>query len=329
MKSENRWVMLMFQLPTKPSNLRVKVWRRLQKLGAVGIRNSAYVLPYQERCIEDFQWLRREIIDMGGQASVFIADSVDNVENEEIEQRFREARESDYKTILKTCSKLSNLVGSRAKAELIPPDQLERYEGRLQKIIAEFDKVKRIDFFSSPLASEVEQEIERLRSYVAQARGSEQEDTGLSPDEPLDIESLKGKTWVTRRKLHIDRIASGWLIQRFIDAEATFEFVDEADYTAQSGHVLFDMYGADFGHHGEFCTFEMFVRRLGLTSDPALAEIAEIVHDIDLKDAKFGRPEARGIDEIITGLGEIYDDDQQLMDIGGRVFDALYVRMGT
>ena len=111
-KNTNRWIMLMYQLPTKPSNLRVKVWRRIQKLGAIGIRNSAYVLPNQKSCVEDFQWLKYEIVSMGGEASVFSADSLDNVEDKEIEQLFRDARDSDYESILEVCKELSDLLDS-------------------------------------------------------------------------------------------------------------------------------------------------------------------------------------------------------------------------
>ncbi len=326
-KNKNRWVMLMYQLPTKPSNLRVKAWRRIQKLGAVGIRNSAYILPAQESHLEDFQWLKREIVDMGGEASVFTADSVDDVENDEIEQLFRDARKPDYKSILEACGDLSAQLDDDVQKEHISSDRVERYEAKLRKLTSRFDEVKRIDFFSAPLGAKAEKKTEALRTYVLQIRGFEDKDMESPAESVVDIESFKGKIWVTRKGLHIDRISTGWLIRRFIDDKATFEFVGEGVYIRQENHITFDMYAADFGHNGEYCTFEVLIRKLGLGGNTALAEIAEIVHDIDLKDGKFGREEARGVDEVIIGLGEICENDDQLMEAGGRVFAALYARM--
>ena len=327
-KNKNRWVMLMYQLPTKPSNLRVKAWRRIQKLGAVGIRNSAYVLPVQESHLEDFQWLKREIVDMGGEASVFIVDSVDDVENDEIEQLFRNARDIDYSAILKSCDHLSDHLDNDVKEKHLSPERVERHKAKLKKITSKFDEIRRIDFFSAPLGAEVEKRIETLRSYLSQVRGFEYKSSELPVESVLDIGAFRGRIWVTRKELHIDRIASGWLIRRFIDDKAMFEFVDEGEHIAQQeNRVPFDMYAASFGHHGEYCTFETFIRKLDLGGNTALAEIAEIVHDIDLKDSKFGREEARGVDEVIIGLGEICENDDQLMEAGGKVFDALYARM--
>ena len=326
-ENKNRWVMLMYQLPTRPSNLRVKAWRRIQKLGAVGIRNSAYVLPVQKSHLEDFQWLKREIVDMDGEASVFTADSVDDVENDEIEQLFRDARSPDYQAILESCGDLSAQLDDDVQKEHISSDRVERYEAKLRKLTSRFDQVRRIDFFSAPLRAKVEKEIETLRAYMLQARGFENKGMESPAENAVDIESFKDKTWVTRKGLHIDRISTGWLIRRFIDDKAIFQFVGEGEYVPQEGHVPFDMYAADFGHHGRYCTFEILIRKFGLGGDTALAEIAEIVHDIDLKDSKFGREEARGVGEIIIGLGEICENDDQLMEAGGRVFDALYARM--
>jgi hypothetical protein len=328
-KNTNHWIMLMYQLPTKPSNLRVKVWRRIQKLGAIGIRNSAYVLPNRKSCVEDFQWLKNEIVDMGGEASAFSAESLDGMEDEEIEQLFRDARDNDYESILEVCKELSDLLDSDVEEDNLTSTRIERYEARLSKIMSMFDEVTRIDFFSAPLGAEVKQEIERLKAYVSQIRGFENKGGIPTVEDLLDVEALKGKTWVTRKGLHIDRVASGWLIKKFIDDGAIFEFVDEDGYVQQDNHIPFDMYGAELGHQGEHCTFETLIRRLNLGSDRGLMGIAEIVHDIDLKDSKFGSSEARGIDKVIIGLGEICEGDYQLLEIGGKVFDALYACMGN
>jgi hypothetical protein len=129
--------------------------------------------------------------------------------------------------------------------------------------------------------------------------------------------------WVTRTGIHIDRIASAWLIRRFIDPEARFKFVPSKGYGPQKNELRFDMFDADFTHDGELCTFEVLLRDFGIT-DPALKPLGEIVHDIDLKDAKFSRPEGAGIDHLVAGIAWTQPDDEGRLAQGGALFDALY-----
>jgi len=321
--NKTHWILLMYNLPTKPSNFRVRIWRRIQKLGAVGIRNSGYILPDKGSCLEDFQWLKREIVDLGGEASIFFVNSIDDLENAEIERLFNESRDHDYSTVIKDCRELSNQLEINRS---IAYDKIERYESKFKKIVSRFNEISNIDFFSISLGSEAENELEKFRARISQIKEPKPETDGLVIGK-VDKGSLKDKVWVTRKGLHIDRIASGWLIRKFIDNETKFDFINEDEYVQKEGYIPFDMYDAEFGHHGEYCTFEIFIRRLELISEHALTEIAEIVHDIDLKDAKFGRIEARGIDEVITGLGKICKDDYQLLELGEKIFDALYARM--
>ena len=142
-------------------------------------------------------------------------------------------------------------------------------------------------------------------------------------DEPprLDLAKLRGRRWVTRPRPHIDRIASAWLIKRFCDPDATFAFADAAD-AARKG-IPFDVLGADFGHHGEDCTFETLMRRFGL-KDRRVKLIAEIVHEADLHDGKFTRDEATGVDLAIRALAEATSDDHDLLERGMALFDGLY-----
>jgi hypothetical protein len=130
------------------------------------------------------------------------------------------------------------------------------------------------------------------------------------------------RIWVTRRGIHIDRIASAWLIRRFVDPRARFRFVDPKA-PPRKGEVRFDMVGGDFSHEGDRCTFETLIARTGLT-DRALTEVGEIVHDIDLKDDKFRRPEAPGIERLITGLALANPQDEARLERGLVLFDELY-----
>jgi hypothetical protein len=134
---------------------------------------------------------------------------------------------------------------------------------------------------------------------------------------------LSAKTWVTRRGVHIDRIACAWLIRRFIDKTARFKFVAGKTYAPEPGELSFDMFQADFTHEGDRCTFEVMLERTGL-GDPALRAIGEIVHDLDLKDGKFGREQAAGIAQIIAGVCLTLDDDLARIERGGAIFDDTY-----
>ena len=134
---------------------------------------------------------------------------------------------------------------------------------------------------------------------------------------------LKGRIWVTRKGVHVDRIACSWLIRRFIDPDAVIRFVPGKGYVPKEGELRFDMFEGEFTHEGDRCSFEVLLARAGL-SDPALQAIAEIVHDIDLKDGKFGRDEATGIAHLIAGIAVANQDDEQRIAQGAPVFDNLY-----
>ncbi len=139
----------------------------------------------------------------------------------------------------------------------------------------------------------------------------------------LDRDAYRGRTWVTRTGIKVDRMASAWLIRRFIDPQARFKFVPAKGYEPGRRELRFDMFEAEFTHEGELCTFEVLVERFGL-ADPALREIAEIVHDIDLKDAKYGREEAAGIGRLVAGIAARHAADEERLERGAAVFEDLY-----
>ena len=133
----------------------------------------------------------------------------------------------------------------------------------------------------------------------------------------------RGGTWVTREGIKVDRIASAWLIRRFIDPEARFKFVPARGYVPQEGELRFDMYGGDFTHEGDRCTFETLLERFGVRN-PALRAIAEIVHDIDCKERKFGRPETDGIARLVQGIVAAHADDATRLERGAATMDDLH-----
>ena len=232
--------MLIHQVPPKPDYLRVKVRRRLQKLGAAALKNSVYVLPHTEEHLEDFQWLANEIVADGGDATICSATLLSGVTDQELDS-----------------------------------------------------------MFPAPAAAE----------------------------SPRDPGSPDGATWVTRQGVFIDRIASAWLIRRFIDARATFRFVPARGYKPKAGELRFDMFQGEYTHVGDRCTFETLLTECGWR-DRALTALGEIVHDIDCKDDKFGREESAGVRAIVEGIAHATDDDVERIERGALVFDGLYQQLG-
>ena len=142
--------------------------------------------------------------------------------------------------------------------------------------------------------------------------------------EPNRVDQVEpGRIWVTREGAKVDRIASAWLIRRFIDPKARFKFVPARGYTARRGELRFDMTGAEYTHVGDDCTFQTLVKRFHLR-DTAIEALGEIVHDIDCKDELFKRPETSGIQSLIRGIVRATADDLGRIERGAAMLDDLY-----
>jgi hypothetical protein len=312
---EGRWLLLIHQIPPKPDYFRVKIWRRLQRLGAVAIKNSVYVLPKNEQTQEDFQWVLREVVESGGDASLCEARFVDGLSDDEVMQLFRSAREDDYQEISRDLERIATSFSKKTKIDSVTRKRLALELERLHKRMAD---VLAIDFFSAPGKEGAERQI-----FALDARLQEGSPAGKAAKVKQQLQDFQDRTWVTRKGIHVDRMASAWLIRRFIDPNARFKFVPAKGYQPQLGEMRFDMYEAEFTHEGDRCTFEVLIERVGL-SDPGLGPIAEIVHDIDLKDAKFAREETPGIDRIIAAIAMANKDDEARLARGSALFDDLY-----
>lgn len=325
-KSEAKpeWILLIHQLPPKPTSLRVRTWRKLQKLGAVAVKNSVYVLPFDEKSHEDFQWLKQEIEASGGEGTVFRAGSVEGATDDEIIASFRRERDTEYSRLTAELDGITGAIREQKRGGHLTPGRVGHYETELNKLHAELERVVSTDFFEArgraAALSAYERCLKALRE--SQGRGAGAQGAKGSTDATLSLADYQGRRWVTRRNLHIDRLASAWLIKRFIDRRPRFLFVSEGE--GVEGAIPFDMFGADLTHHGEDCTFETMLKRFGLGGDPALREIAEIVHDIDLKDNKFNRLEATGLDAAVRGLAALLNDDRKLLRQVCVLFDGLY-----
>jgi hypothetical protein len=309
-----RWLLLIHQIPPKPAYLRVKVGRRLQGLGAVPVKNSVYVLPRSEQALEDFHWVRAEIVAGGGDASVCEVGFLEGLSDQAVEALFNSARDADYAEVGKDIRTLQKSVAVRGRRPSLSREQAAPALSRLRR---RFEDVAAMDFFRAPGRNEVE-------ALLAAAENALRPPSDTSPDEPPAAVAPKpGRTWVTRSGVYVDRIASAWLIRRFIDPEARFKFVRGHAYKPRVDEVRFDMFEAEFTHEGDLCTFEVLVRRFR-RGDPALGHLAEIVHDIDLKDSKFSRAEAPGLEHLLSGIAMRHADDVARIDDGAAVFEGLY-----
>ena len=305
------WLLLVHQLPPKPLYLRAQVRRRLAQVGALPLKNSVYVLPDRNDCLEDLQWIAQEAVAGGGEACVCRVEFIDGVSPAELKARFQAAtdeRLKEHKVLL--AQRLADV--RRRKTASHGADLL-----RIQR---QLDEALRTDFFASDVGTEVRTLMTAIRSAIARsARKSQPPARSAS--------SLKGRVWVTRRDPHIDRLATAWLIRRFVDPAARFRFVDRSGGPTRAAERSFDMTGADFTHEGERCSFETMCARLGLT-DPALGELAEIVHDLDLKDNKFGRADAAGVQRLVDGLSASHPDSGTRTIAALPLFDALFASFG-
>ncbi len=304
-----RWLVLIHQIPPNPSYLRVKVGRRLQGLGSVAVKNSVYVLPRSDQALEDFQWVRREIVAGGGDASVCEARFVEGLSDASVEALFNTAREADYRALVKEAH---SLQARTRRAKRASREQVETALLRLRKRLGE---VVEIDFFGASGRDAVEGTLAAIESGLRPSQAAA-ESPATAPGE------LRGRTWVTRSGVHVDRIASAWLIQRFIDPEARFKFV-RGDEAAAPGELRFDMFEAEFTHEGDLCTFEVLIQRFGI-KDKALGRVGELVHDVDLKDGKFNHAETVGLDHLIAGIAMRHKEDEARLRNGAAVFEALY-----
>lgn len=305
-----RWLLLVHQVPRTPAYLRAKVGRQLARIGAVAVKNSVYVLPMTDDTREDFQWVAREVRAAGAEASVFEAAVVDGLSDADLMARFREALAPAWEALVADAAATLKALHRTKHGEEKPQ------AGDVARLRKRFDELSAIDFFVAPGGREAATKVAECERRV---RGEAPTPTL----EPVDPRSLVGRLWVTRRGIHVDRIATAWLVRRFLDPEARFAFVAKNDAPSAPDALGFDMFGGEFTHEGDLCSFEVLAARTGL-GEPAVRAIGEVVHDLDLKDGKFGRPETPGVGAAIAGLCWAHGGDEERLRAGTVLLDALY-----
>jgi hypothetical protein len=304
--TEGRWLMLMHQLPARPAYTRVKIWRRLKESGSINVGNAVYVLPDGTESRSAFAALLREIESHGGDGFVVEGALLAGLRDDELRARFNAAREGDYQKLTAELRRLAQEWKKRKTPKADPVQALSRIS---QKLAA----LGRIDFFAASGRTAAEALLARLEhSHI----------TRTAPPSPPTVD-LKGKTWVTRQDIHVDRMACAWLITRFIDPGARLKFVPGRQYKPLAGEVRYDMQDGEFTHEGEDCSFEVLLRRAAIR-DPALTVIGEMIHDMDLNDGKFGHPQTVGIAHVISGICRNQQSDEARVARGRELFDDIY-----
>ncbi len=307
-----RWLLLIHQLPKEPAYVRVKVGRRLVRIGAIALKNSVYVLPKNDSSAEDFEWVRQEIVQTGGDATVVEGSLVAGVSDAEIEARFRAAKDAEYAELSREARALQVEATGRRKRAL-SDEERARLQSEIARIERKLQDIRVTDFFGASGCEAVTGLLHELRIKAEPAAVATPAVTTQRP---------RQRTWVTRAGVHVDRIASAWLIRRFIDPEAKFKFVAPKGYVPEPQELRFDMFEAEYSHEGDNCTFEVLCAKFGL-AEPGLRALAELVHDIDLKDARFGRPETPGLAAMIAGLALLHRDDDARLARGSELFEEL------
>jgi hypothetical protein len=300
--SENTaWIVLMFNLPTTQASQRVEVWRKLRRYGALPLESGGYLLPNNPQTLEHFEWLAAAIRKFKGQASVLRVQSVDDCPDDELRREFVDARSKDYEQLQ---SELKKVLKSS-----------KRTAGALARIRKRFSEISAIDFFNSPARS-------RLEAMLARTEEGQPPLSKSQRNAQRARKEYLNRTWITRPRPGIDRVSSAWLITHFIDKNAKFVF--DNDPTRHPKAVPFDMFhGGGFGHRGDDCTFETLCREFQIRN-PKVQAIAQIVHDADLEDEKFGRNEGTGLDRVLVGWAKQNVSDEELLGRGMQLIEGLY-----
>ena len=288
----------------------------MQQIGALPLKQAVYVLPDSPAAREDFEWLKTEVKSGGGDASVFAVASVDQWSDDALVEEFRRARQEAYAAL---AGEIERVLG-RIQATRRPRGSRKPSASRLADGFRErFAALEHIDFFGSAGRDRVTTLLARLDEKVRGPRT-----TAPSPSISGDRAAYVNRLWVTRPRPGVDRMSSAWLIRRFIDPRARFAFASDRERLPAPDAVPFDMFGVEFTHQGNGCTFETLCSVFGI-QQPEIARIAEIVHDLDLKDGRFGPSEAPTIGALIDGLQLATSDDEVLLERGILLFESLYL----
>src|SRR5438874_4181179 len=303
------WVVFAYSLSSKGhSSPRVTIWRRLRRIGAISPSGGLYILPAREECLEALQWLTQEVQQAQGEALMMHVERFEGMSDAHLIDLFRAARAAEYTELDAQAATLEERVGT----PIVPEERLQLQEA-LEKLRRRHADIVRVDYFDAPEGTLVASRLARIAQALVPTDAAA---IGVSP---VSIAAYRDKRWVTRPHPHVDRLACIWLIRRFINPTAVIRYA----LTAEPGEVAFDMRQGEFRHRGNLCSFETMVLAFAL-DNPSLHAIGEIVHEIDLRDGCYARPETTGVDAILKGwlLAQLSDTEREAHGIA--LFEGLY-----
>ncbi len=319
-----RWLLFFYTVPAKPGSLRTKVWRRLLKLGAVSLKGSVYILPFTEDHLEALHWLTEEVAGLGGEAAFVKVEGFETLGDDEIVRLFNAQRENEYAP---TEAALEALEMQLSSLEQQPdPQGMARVQGALPRLRKDFRAIQAVDFFQSSWGEALQKRLERFEERL-QKQSPPSQAVRPTATRPRSKEDYQARAWVTRPHPFVDRMASAWLIRGFIDPQARFEFLGKDQALADfPGAGSFDLPAGDFSHEQDRCTFEVLLEAFALRGK-ALRKVAEVVHELDLKDGKFSSPQAGGVETILVGIRKTATDDREALEEGIKVFERLHAAL--
>ena len=305
------WLLLVLSLPSDGATARIRIWRSLKVLGCAALRDGAYLLPSESEYLVALTELARECEREGGSATVLNVAPVDQEESASFTSLFD--RSAEFAAMMKHWHALALGLATSGQAELI------RLRRKCQR---EYEALQAIDYFPGDAGLDAQAAWDSFNQAIERV---------LSPDEPqavemplqrLNVSQFQKKQWATRRRLWIDRVASAWLIQRFVDPQASFLWIEKPAHLPPNA-VGFDFDGAQFTHTGERVTFETLMVSFALDEDLALARMAVLVRALDAGSSALV-PEAIGLEAVLTGARERLADDDALLAEMSATFDSLY-----
>jgi hypothetical protein len=310
---KNAWLVFLMTQPGKSPTPRIRLWRLLKGLGAAVLRDGVYLLPDREPLRQALEDQVQGVHTLGGAAYVLVVEPVTATD-----AHFRAFfdRSEEYAVLLTTIAHVRASLAETTEA------QARRV---LQQVRRDYEALLAIDYFPGPAQGQSAQALADAETAVTRH---------FSPDEPqplqagirhLERTAYRGKVWATRQRVWVDRVASAWLIRRFIDPDARFLWLPTPQDCPPDA-IGFDFDGAAFTHTGHRITFEVLVTSFDLAADPALRRLGILVHALDVGGVPV--PEAAGFEAILTGVRASGADDDQMLAAMMPVLDALYTTFG-
>jgi Uncharacterized conserved protein len=300
--SNKKWYFFSFSVPSRLQGFRVKIWRRLNALGAVQIKNAIYVLPANEQAQEHLVWMGKETDEQGGESLIIANGNLLNISDAQIVAAFTRARDEDYLAL-----------GEEIRLAVAEPDSQER-QTALRKLEKRLEAIRAIDFFPSGKGA-------GLQKMLDEAQHAQAMPLAMIP--LVDARCYKQKIWVTRANPYVDRLASFWLVKRFIDPAPRIVFLQEAEAVPAGADVVsFDMPHADFTHVGGLITFEVLADAFGLAAQVP-QRMRQVIKAIDLEELDSAPVETPGVKRMLDGLVAAHADDHARTEQALAFFDTL------